>query len=52
MDRNFSCPRGSQRLFDLIQFKDQKYRVAFYFAIRNTLVCDSIDLATEIGYGP
>nr|AAS90118.1 condensin subunit [Tetrahymena thermophila] len=51
MEKQFQCPRGSQRLFDLIQFKDQKYKVAFYFALRNTLVCDNIDLATEIAYG-
>ena len=50
--RNFECPRQAQRLFDLIRSKNQNYRLAFYFAIRDTLVCDDIDIATSIAYGP
>jgi structural maintenance of chromosome 4 len=30
---------------------DQKYADAFYFALRDTLVCNNIDLATRIAYG-
>ncbi|CDW77228.1 structural maintenance of chromosomes protein [Stylonychia lemnae] len=50
-DRSFESPQGSNRIFDLIKIPDDKFRVAFYFALRDTLVCDSIDLATRIAYG-
>ena len=36
------------RLFDLIQVKDPKYLTAFYFALRDTLVADHLDQATQI----
>ena len=38
-------------MFDLITIHDQKYVDAFYFAIRDTLVCEGIDNATKIAYG-
>lgn len=39
------------RLYDLIKIKDEKFLDAFYFGLRDTLVCENIDLATKIGYG-
>eukprot|EP01117_Protostelium_nocturnum_P009062 TRINITY_DN324_c0_g1_i1.p1 TRINITY_DN324_c0_g1~~TRINITY_DN324_c0_g1_i1.p1 ORF type:complete len:1344 (-),score=532.25 TRINITY_DN324_c0_g1_i1:50-4081(-) len=47
----FKAPSDSQRLFDLVKPKSDKYLGAFYHALGNTLVCSGIDLATKIGYG-
>lgn len=35
----------------MIRINDQKFADAFYFAVRDTLVCEGIDLATRIAYG-
>jgi len=35
-------------LFDLITPKDEKFRIAFYLAVKNTIVCASIDDAVVI----
>ena len=51
MQKPFRAPAHSERLFDLINFKDENYKVAFYYALRDTLVCKDIDTATSIGYG-
>lgn len=51
MKKSFSAPNGSKRLFDLIKFKNEEYKTAFYFALRDTLVCQDIDTATKIAYG-
>ena len=51
MQRPFKAPANSERLFDLIKFKDENFRMAFYFALRDTLVCKDIDTATSIAYG-
>jgi len=32
--------------------RDEKLRIAFYYALRDTLVCSDIDIATSIAYGP
>lgn len=50
-EKPFECPQGSSRIYDLIQATDDKFKVAFYFGLRDTLVCESIDLATKIAYG-
>ena len=39
------------RLFDLIRIEDERVRVAFYFALQNTLVADNLDQGTRIAYG-
>ena len=46
----FEAPPNSKRLYDLVQPNDQKFRDAFYFALRNTLVTQNIDQATQIAY--
>jgi len=51
MQRPFRAPANSERLFDLIHFKDENLRMAFYFVLRDTLVCRDIDTATNIAYG-
>lgn len=42
---------GVPRLFDLIRCKDDKLRLAFWYAMRNTVVANSLDQATRIAYG-
>lgn len=46
-----SAPEGVPRLFDLIQSSDPKYRSAFYFAVRDTLVAKDMDQATRVAFG-
>lgn len=50
-EKPFQAPPGSQRLYDLIRSSDEKFNDAFYFGLKDTLVCDGIDLATRIAYG-
>mmetsp|Transcript_32490 Transcript_32490/g.29328 ORF Transcript_32490/g.29328 Transcript_32490/m.29328 type:complete len:84 (-) Transcript_32490:2231-2482(-) len=52
MKRDFKVPKGANRLFDLVNPKNDKFKVAFYYALRDTLVCKDIDTATNIAYGP
>ena len=51
MKRRFDAPHNSQRLFDLLKVSNPDVNVAFYKALRDTLVCDNIDIASHIGYG-
>lgn len=38
------------RLYDLVRVKDDRVRVAFYFALRDTLVANDLKQATDIAY--
>ena len=49
--KDYQCPPGTQRLFDLVKFEDQRLQNAFYFALRDTLVTSNLDTATKVGYG-
>lgn len=51
MQQQFDAPQGSVRLFDLIKCNDIKYAEAFYFGVRDTLVCEDLDQAQKIAYG-
>lgn len=51
MERRFNTPDHSTRLFDLLKFKHEDYKTAFYFAMSDTLVTTDIDTATRIAYG-
>lgn len=51
MKKPFEAPPGSERLFDLIKIKNSAFKIAFYFALRDTLVCNDIDTATDIAFG-
>ncbi|GFH20092.1 structural maintenance of chromosomes protein [Haematococcus lacustris] len=44
-------PPGAPRLYDLVKIKDDKLRPAFFYAMGNTLVADSLDEASRIAYG-
>jgi structural maintenance of chromosome 4 len=39
------------RLYDLINIRDVKFMDAFYFALRDTLVCETLDIGSKIAYG-
>lgn len=51
MNKPFTAPKGTIRLFDLIKIKNEMYRAIFYFSLRDTLVCEDLELATQIAYG-
>jgi chromosome segregation ATPase len=44
-------PAGVPRLFDLVSVSDPKLRLAFWYALRNTLVAADLDQASRIAYG-
>lgn len=46
----FQPPQNSQRLYDLVRPGEDKYKDAFFFALKNTLVCTEINSATHIAY--
>lgn len=49
----FQCPdEKTKRIFDLIKYEDQKIGSAFYFALTDTLVTESMDHARKIAFGP
>ncbi|TRY50457.1 Structural maintenance of chromosomes protein [Cryptosporidium tyzzeri] len=50
MEKAFKAPEGSKRFFDLVKFKDPKFKIAWYFAMRDTLIVDDLDIATKISY--
>jgi structural maintenance of chromosome 4 len=39
MESPFETPRDSKRLFELVQPNDPMFRIAFYYALKDTLVC-------------
>ncbi|KAJ3339085.1 hypothetical protein HDU91_001076, partial [Kappamyces sp. JEL0680] len=47
----FQAPASSQRLFDLVQMKEQRFGPAFYHALSDTLVADNLETANKIAYG-
>lgn len=51
MKENFKSPNNCERLFDLVKIKNQRLAIAFYFALRDTLVCTDLKTATSIAYG-
>ncbi|XP_017134190.1 structural maintenance of chromosomes protein 4 [Drosophila elegans] len=46
-----NTPENVPRLYDLVKVEDDRVRTAFFFALRNTLVCDDLDQGTRIAYG-
>ena len=46
----FSPPQNSRRLYDLIRPSDERFKPAFYFAVKQTLVCEEINVATHTAY--
>ena len=45
------CCAGVPRLFDLVRVREERVKLAFYFALRDTVVADSLDQASRIAYG-
>ena len=43
-------PEGVPRLFDLVRCDSPEIRLAFYFALRDTLVAENLDQASRIAY--
>ncbi|NXB99510.1 SMC4 protein, partial [Orthonyx spaldingii] len=43
-------PENVPRLFDLVKVEDPKVRLAFYFALKDTLVAKNLDEATRIAF--
>ena len=50
-DQRNQYPENVHRLFDLVNVEDERVRVAFYFALRETLVADDLNQGTRIAYG-
>jgi structural maintenance of chromosome 4 len=46
----FKAPAGAQRLVDLVQCAKEEHRVAFYFALQDTLVCGDRQQASKIAF--
>ena len=46
-----SAPEGIPRLFDLVRCNDDRICLAFYFAMRDTLVAGDLEQASRIAYG-
>ena len=40
-----------KRLFDLVKCPNERLRVAFYYALRDTVVAQDLDQASRIAYG-
>jgi len=49
MDREVQTPEGVPTLVDLIKPQKPEYKVAFFFALRRTLVANDMEQATRIG---
>uniref|UniRef100_A0A663MCQ7 Structural maintenance of chromosomes protein n=1 Tax=Athene cunicularia TaxID=194338 RepID=A0A663MCQ7_ATHCN len=43
-------PENTSRLFDLVKVEDEKFRLAFYFALRDTLVTNNLEEATRVAF--
>ncbi|KAG8744660.1 hypothetical protein FRC10_009693 [Ceratobasidium sp. 414] len=51
--QSFQTPNNAPRLFDLITPKEDKFAPAFYMALRDTLVADTLEQADKLAYsGP
>ncbi|XP_004293216.1 PREDICTED: structural maintenance of chromosomes protein 4-like [Fragaria vesca subsp. vesca] len=51
LKEKISTPEGVPRLFDLVRVQDERMKLAFYAALRNTVVAKDLDQATRIAYG-
>ncbi|KAE9590353.1 putative structural maintenance of chromosomes protein [Lupinus albus] len=51
LKKKVSPPEGVPRLFDLVKVQDDRMKLAFFAALRNTVVAKDLDQATHIAYG-
>ena len=49
-NKSISTPENVKRLYDLVKVKDKSLKTAFYFALKDTLVADTLTQATRIAY--
>ncbi|KAG8044397.1 hypothetical protein GUJ93_ZPchr0054g2852 [Zizania palustris] len=50
LQERVKTPEGVPRLFDLVQVKDEKLKLAFFATLGNTVVAKDLDQATRIAY--
>ena len=50
MEAPWTAVAGAERLFDLVEVREERVRAAFWFALKNTLVCSGMDEAMKVGY--
>lgn len=50
LSEKVETPEGVPRLFDLVKCDDTNIRLAFYFALRDTLVAKDLEQASRIAY--
>jgi len=50
LTEQFQVPEGAPRLFDLVKCNNADIRLAFYFALRDTLVAQNLEQASKIAY--
>lgn len=50
LSERVETPEGAHRLFDLVKCDDNDIRLAFYFALRDTLVAKDLEQASRIAY--
>jgi structural maintenance of chromosome 4 len=51
VSNKLTAPEGVPRLFDLVKCSDNKLKVAFFYAMRNTVVATDLEQASRIAYG-
>ena len=44
----FGSPDNVPRLYDLVRVKEEKFRIAFYYGLGNTMVSKDLEQATKI----
>ncbi|EAY15855.1 SMC family, C-terminal domain containing protein [Trichomonas vaginalis G3] len=47
---DIDIPAGSKRIIDKVRMNDPKFFPAFFFAVKNTLVADDIEIAKKLAY--
>lgn len=51
MNKPFTAPPDSKRLFDLVETNSEEVRLVYYNILQDTLVCRDIETAQRIAYG-
>ncbi|OII75752.1 structural maintenance of chromosomes protein [Cryptosporidium andersoni] len=50
MEKDTKIHEGATRLIDLINVNDPKYKIAWYYALRDTLIAENLDHASSIAF--
>ncbi|GMH05121.1 hypothetical protein Nepgr_006961 [Nepenthes gracilis] len=51
LKKKVKTPEGVPRLFDLVQVKEERMKLAFFELLKNTVVANDLDQAARIAYG-